>query len=164
MAVSALISADYPDGYYLSDQLSAIYNEGVLNGNITVLSGVPYNLIHQHIDGDGNIHSSDTDYVLPGHEGSCYTKAGTYQSWEIVGSHVESQQVPRGWYDDGNGYSWHGELVTEYHSVNDWGYVTRDCYYQDCGHTYHEAVRSTTDYSSIQADEVIKSIDLIPNE
>ena len=53
-------------------------------------------------------------------------------------------------------------MVVEYRSVNDYGYVARPCYYKNCGHTYHEAVRSTTDFSSIQANEIIKSIDLGP--
>lgn len=160
-AFSALTEQGYPAGYYLPDQLSEIYNQGVLNGNVTVLSGVSYNLIHQHLDANNNIHASDSDYVLTA--GGCYTKQGTYQSWEAVGSHVERHEVPKGYVYNGNGEQyWDGTMVTEYRSVTDYGYVTRTCYYQDCGHTYHEAVRSTTDYNSIAADEIIKSIDLIP--
>ncbi|WP_155839538.1 hypothetical protein [Butyrivibrio proteoclasticus] len=42
-----------------------------------------------------------------------------------------------------------------------YGYVTRECYYIGCNHTWHDDEGSTTDYSSIQPYQAIKSVDVI---
>ena len=157
-------SLDFPTGYYLSEQLSDVYNQGVLNGSTTGFSGadVTYHLIHQHVDSTGVIHTNDTDYVFT--PGGCYTTQGTCTVSEPrqgtgsrqVCDRDELVSVEESGYRNYMCVESHTEYYTYTYYVN----VTKTCYRIGCGHTFHDDEGTTKVYADIQPTQAIKSVDV----
>ncbi len=134
---------------------------------------VTYTLQHQHVDGNGNIHTNETDYVLS--PGGCYTQQSTYSYSVTVpkGSHEECQESCYeydcdGWNSETNspkpGGAWCDRICTKTncHQVTDYKTETRTgtCYRLGCNHTFHDSEGTTNDANTITNTQVIKKVEV----
>ena len=144
-----------PDGFYNEAKLAEIYNHGVLNGGATGFAGaeVTYHLVHQHVDGAGNLQTVD-DYIYS-NPGGCFTRAESY-TYYTTESYVDTWTE---WTDNDSG-SGHKEYI-EHHEVR-----TRQVphtgtrYACTCGHTFHDEEPDTNDYDSIKPTQLIKGVEV----
>ena len=172
---------NFPGGYYDSNKLGEIYNEGTLHGSIATLIGnITYTLVHQHIDGSGQTHDDEAYYTLA--PGGCYTQQSTYQyqKWEAVGSHTVHHNAQRDCYYtdcdgmDGDQPKPGGRQCDEHcteispaydETVIDYGWVTYTgtCYIKGCGKTWHQSDGTVSIFDEIRDDQKIVSIKIDMN-
>ena len=156
----------FPDGYYSASKVMEIYNAGVRNGSTTVNSGfagatVTYYLVHQHVDGAGNIISQDGVYST--NQGGCFTRQSSYSVNVKVGEYRTPHCERVGdQYDCSSGechWNYTGETVCNgYDTHEQWETRTYPCWYAACGKTYKQDEGSTTNYHAIKPTQLIRGV------
>lgn len=136
-----------------NSEMSENYNKGYLDGLQHASKGtVVYTLVHQHTGSESA-------------GGGCYTTAHTsYTSCHLTGRMTGSSNEsssPTGkmyYFECSAGHTWGGWYTGDANSEHAKGYSTT--YSLSCGKNDGDFIRTTTDYSSIQANEKISKVEI----